>query len=103
MLYTLSGVPREAFAHFPMPRATNLFGPTFRGEGTIRLDDVRQDARYGRNTPYTGMPEGHLPVASYLAVPVLSRSGDVLGGLFFGHAERGVFGERHERLVEGLA
>src|SRR4028118_470528 len=44
MLYTLSGVPREAFAHFPMPRATDLFGPTFRGEGTIRIDDVKQDA-----------------------------------------------------------
>ncbi|HEV2707882.1 MAG TPA: PAS domain S-box protein, partial [Pyrinomonadaceae bacterium] len=26
MLYTLSGVPRQAFAHFPMPRATDLFG-----------------------------------------------------------------------------
>src|SRR5690349_5760398 len=47
MLYTLSGVPREAFARFPMPRSTELFGPTFRGEGTIRLDDVRADARYG--------------------------------------------------------
>ncbi len=33
MLYTLSGVPREHFANFPMPRATDLFGPTFRGEG----------------------------------------------------------------------
>ncbi|HEX8633634.1 MAG TPA: PAS domain-containing protein, partial [Pyrinomonadaceae bacterium] len=43
MLYTLSGVPRAAFAHFPMPRATDLFGPTFRGEGTIRIDDVRLD------------------------------------------------------------
>src|SRR5215203_421185 len=26
MLYTLSGVPREAGASFPMPRATELFG-----------------------------------------------------------------------------
>jgi GAF domain-containing protein len=33
------------------------------------------------------MPQGHLPVRSYLAVPVVSRSGEVLGGLFFGHAE----------------
>ena len=31
------------------------------------------------------MPEGHLAVRSYLAVPVISRSGTVLGGLFFGH------------------
>jgi PAS domain S-box-containing protein len=103
MLYTLSGVPREAFAHFPMPRATDLFGPTFRGEGTIRIDDVKLDPRYGRNSPYYGMPEGHLPVTSYLAVPVASRTGEVLGGLFFGHPEAGVFNERAAGIVEGLA
>jgi signal transduction histidine kinase/ActR/RegA family two-component response regulator len=103
MLYTLSGVPKEAFAHFPMPRATDLFGPTFRGEGVMRMDDVKLDPRYGNNSPYFGMPEGHLPVTSYLAVPVISRSGEVLGGLFFGHPEAGVFTERHERMVKGLA
>ncbi len=103
MLYTLSGVPREAFAHFPMPRATDLFGPTFRGEGTVLIADVKLDPRYGKNSPYYGMPEGHLPVTSYLAVPVVSRTGEVLGGLFFGHPEPGVFTERAERIVEGLA
>ena len=103
MLYTLSGVPHEHFANFPMPRATELFGPTFRGESVIRIDDVKQDVRYGRNSPYYGMPPGHLPVTSYLAVPVISRSGEVLGGLFFGHPEAGVFVERHERIVTGLA
>jgi PAS domain S-box-containing protein len=103
MLYTLSGVPRSAFEHFPMPRATDLFGPTFRGEGAILIADVKRDARYGHNSPYYGMPEGHLPVTSYLAVPVVSRSGEVLGGLFFGHPEPGVFTARHVRIVEGLA
>jgi PAS domain S-box-containing protein len=102
-LYTLSGVPREAFAHFPMPRATDLFGPTFRGEGVVLIADVKQDPRYGKNSPYYGMPEGHLPVVSYLAVPVISRSGEVLGGLFFGAPEVGVFTEQHARIVEGLA
>jgi signal transduction histidine kinase/ActR/RegA family two-component response regulator len=103
MLYTLSGVPREAFENFPMPRATKLFGPTFRGEGTIRIHNVKEDSRYGHSAPYHGMPPGHLPVVSYLAVPVVSRSGEVIGGLFFGHSEAGVFTERHERIVEGLA
>lgn len=103
LLYTLSGVPAEKFADFPMPRATDLFGPTFRGEGTIRCNDVRQDARYGNNEPHYGMPEGHLPVVSYLAVPVISRSGEVLGGLFFGHQKADVFTVRVERIVEGLA
>lgn len=103
MLFTLAGVPREAFSHFPMPRATDLFGPTFRGEGVVRIDDVKLDPRYGKNSPYYGMPEGHLPVSSYLAVPVISRSGEVLGGLFFGHPEPGVFTERDEVIVSGLA
>ncbi|MFP5265023.1 MAG: PAS domain S-box protein [Blastocatellia bacterium] len=103
MLYTLSGVPIEHFADFPMPRATDIFAPTFRGEGILRLDDVRQDPRYGKNSPYYGIPPGHLPVVSYLAVPVISRSGEVLGGLFFGHPEPGVFTEREERMVSGLA
>ena len=49
------------------------------------------------------MPKGHLPVTSYLAVPVTSRSGEVLGGLFFGHREAGVFTKRHERIIEGIA
>ena len=103
MLYTLAGVPLEAFAHFPMPRATDLFGPTFRGEGVVRIEDVKADPRYGKNSPYFGMPEGHLPVTSYLAVPVISRSGEVLGGLFFGHPERSMFTERDEVVVSGLA
>jgi serine phosphatase RsbU (regulator of sigma subunit)/anti-sigma regulatory factor (Ser/Thr protein kinase) len=102
-LYTLSGVPAEAFANFPMPRATAVFGPTFAGEGVVRLDDVTQDARFGKSAPYFGMPEGHLPVRSYLAVPVRSRDGEVLGGLFFGHADVGRFTEVDERIIVGIA
>ena len=102
-LYTLAGASREAFADFPMPRNTAIFGPTFRGEGVVRLDDVTQDLRYGQNLPYRGMPVGHLPVRSYLAVPVVSRSGEVLGVLFFGHSRVGVFTRRAERLATGIA
>jgi PAS domain S-box-containing protein len=102
MLYSLAGAPREAFASFPMPRNTALFGATFRGEGILRLDDVRRDPRYGRNAPYHGTPPGHLPVVSYLAAPVVSR-GEVIGGLFFGHPEPGVFTERDERFVAAFA
>ncbi|NPC82694.1 PAS domain-containing protein [Pyxidicoccus fallax] len=103
MLYTLSGAPREAFAKFPMPRATAVFGPTFRGEGTVLLDDVKKHPHYGKSAPYHGMPPGHLPVCSYLAVSVVSRSGAILGGLFFGHPEPGRFTAEHARLVEGVA
>ncbi|MDP8916482.1 MAG: ATP-binding protein, partial [Pseudomonadota bacterium] len=103
MLYTLSGVDRSAFADFPMPRATALFGPTFESKGVLRSGDITRDPRYGKNAPYRGMPDGHLPVRSYLAVPVASRSGEVIGGLFFGHPEPDVFSERSERVMTGLA
>jgi PAS domain S-box-containing protein len=102
-LYTLSGVSRDVFARFPMPRATAVFSPTFNGEGIVRSADIRSDPRYGHNAPYTGMPPGHLPVRSYLAVPVISRDSSVIGGLFFGHSETGQFTERSERLAVGVA
>jgi PAS domain S-box-containing protein len=103
MLYTLSGAPREAFANFPHPRATAIFAPTFYAEGPVRLDDVTQDPRFGRNEPFFGMPPGHLPVRSYLAVSVKGVGGEVLGGLFFGHSRIGMFTAQHERLALGVA
>lgn len=103
MLYTLSGAPMEAFSKFPMPRNTAVFGPTFKGEGIVRSDDITKDPRYGHNKPYKGQPKGHLPVRSYLAIPVILRSTEVIGGLFFGHADVGVFTGESERGLSGLA
>ncbi|KQV49574.1 histidine kinase [Pelomonas sp. Root1217] len=103
MLYSLSGVPAEAFSKFAMPRNTAIFAPTFEGSGIVRSDDITLDPRYGHNEPFHGMPAGHLPVKSYLAVPVISRSGAVIGGLFFGHSRPGMFTEESERSMSGLA
>lgn len=104
VLYTISGVPREAFSKFPMPRNTAIFNPTFQGEGVVRYDDVTKAPQFGKNEPYHGMPKGHLPVKSYLAVPVISSfSGEVFGGLFFGHPDAGVFTADSEKLVIGIA
>jgi PAS domain S-box-containing protein len=103
MLYALSGASRADFDKFPMVRHTPVFAPTFRDRQTVRSDDILADPRYGQNPPYRGMPEGHLPVRSYLAVPVISRSGPVLGALLFGHEDVGVFTERHEQLIVGIA
>ncbi|HUP87395.1 MAG TPA: SpoIIE family protein phosphatase [Acidimicrobiales bacterium] len=102
LLYSLSGVPAEAFAGFEMPRATAMFGPTFRGEAVLRIDDVLADPRYGLSSPHHGMPAGHVAVRSYLAVPVVSL-GEVVGGLFFGHGEPARFTDAHERAATGIA
>lgn len=102
-LYTLSGADRADFEKLGHPRATAIFAPTFLNQGVVRSDDILADPRYGLSAPHRGMPEGHLPVRSYLAVSVVSRSGKVLGGLFFGHPEPGRFTAQQERLMVTLA
>ena len=102
-LYTLSGVAREKFAQFPMPRNTAVFAPTFEGSGIVRSGDITKDPRYGHNAPHHGMPEGHLHVRSYLAVPIQAQSGEVLGGLFYGHEKPDVFEKDAEDLVGTIA
>jgi two-component sensor histidine kinase/PAS domain-containing protein len=103
MLYSLAGADRSQFDDFGHPRATEVFKPTFEGTAIVRSDDITKDPRYGRNDPHFGMPESHLPVRSYLAVPVKSRSGEVIGGLFFGHPEPARFTDEHEILIRGIA
>jgi PAS domain S-box-containing protein len=79
-LFTLSGRSARTSRGWGGVRATGVFGPTFRNEGVVRADDIQADPRYGLFEPHNGMPAGHLPVRSYLAVPVVSRGGAVLGG-----------------------
>lgn len=90
-LYVLAGAKPEDFASFAQLRATPVFAPTFNGEGVVRPDDITADLRYGQWAPHHGMPKGHLPVRSYLAVPVKGRTGEVIGGLFFDTHPRCVF------------
>ena len=38
-----TGAPQEAFAGLPMRRDADLFGPTFRGERVVRLENLSQE------------------------------------------------------------
>jgi PAS domain S-box-containing protein len=103
MLYSLSGASRESFEKLGMPRNTPLFHATFNGIDVVRSDDITKDPRYGQNAPHHGMPVGHLPVKSYLAVPIVSHTGIVIGGLFLGHPAPGRFTNEHENWVQSIA
>lgn len=96
--HTFSGVPPAAVEEFGVSRNTAVFEPIFRRSEVVRSDNIHADPRYGKDDPHHGMP-----AVSYLAVPVISRSGEVLGGLFFGHPEPGVFTEESEMLATGIA
>lgn len=97
-LRTVSGISAQDFGKCGLPHAGVLFDLTLSGAPLIHLDDLSKDARY----EVPAQPGG-VPVRSYLAVPVASGSADVIGGLFFGHPDAGVFDERAERLVTGIA
>ena len=102
-LYASSEVAHHAFAQLGLPGSGVLFNSTFRGESVVRLADITQEARYAPPVLPTGMPPRPALIRAYLAVPVISRSGEVIGGLFFGHSEPGIFSQRTERLVRGVA
>jgi signal transduction histidine kinase len=48
-------------------------------------------------------PPPDLPIASFLAVPVIGRSGGTIGALVFGHARPDAFSDETERLIAGVA
>ena len=72
-------------------------------DGLSRSDDVTADPRFQANSPFAGLGSGDAPMRSYLAVPVLSRTGETLGGLVVGHSDPGVFSEQDERIATSVA
>ena len=102
-LYKVAGVDPAAFSRFPMPRPTAVFAESFVHGRILRSGDITQDPRYGHNAPYKGMPAGHLPVRSYLSVPVIGRSGETLGAILYGHPDPDVFNAECESLVATIA
>ncbi len=98
----VAGAPSGTFVDFPLFHDAKAFGSPFLGAVT-RSDDLARDSRFGQNLPFKQMPAGSLPARSYIAAPVRSGTGELLGGLFFGHPDPAFFHLRDERLVAGLA
>jgi K+-sensing histidine kinase KdpD len=99
-LVTVSSSSADRFGALRRPRATPLLAETLVDHRPVRLDDVTQDPRFGADG---AQPAGHPRVRSYLAVPVVARTGEVYGSLLFGHPEPGRFTADHERLAISIA
>ena len=104
VLYTLSGAPRAAFANLRAPASDADLRAHVQGS---RADPDRRRAK-GRAlwavgpSPWNARrppPGAQLPGG----VGHFSHARRAVGGLFFGHAEPGVFSERAERLAVGIA
>jgi PAS domain S-box-containing protein len=102
-LFSISGAEKDSFVKLGMPRNTQLFDLTFKDKQVVRSANIALDARYGHNAPHHGMPVGHLPVVSYMAVPVISSSGEVIGSLLFGHRHENIFTVEHEDIIGSVA
>jgi PAS domain S-box-containing protein len=72
-------------------------------DAIVRSDDLASDALHSGLRPFVDLPVEHPPVRSYLGVPVISRTGRVLGRLIFAHSLPGIFTERDERVAVGIA
>lgn len=101
--YAVSGALRNVFSDIAMVRHTAVFEPTLVDGKIIRLDDITLDPAFGQSAPHGNVPDWHPILRSYLAVPVVSRTGAIHGALLFGHEREGVFTARAERLAVGLA
>jgi signal transduction histidine kinase/CHASE1-domain containing sensor protein len=91
----LSGTLSSRFADLSLQRESPLVQRTLRDGQAVRTDDISKDGPV--------FDDGAAQVRGYLAVPVVSRTGEVLAGLFLAHCEAGHFTDHHERLLLGLA
>jgi PAS domain S-box-containing protein len=93
--HAVSGLPKSAFEEVAGP------GPEPRRPFIVRIDDLSA-AEHAGDIDRRWMPRGLL-VRSYLSVPVISRIGDIRGGVCFGHTRASVFLPKHEQLASGIA
>lgn len=77
-------------------------GPGAR-DAVLRSNDTHADQRFLLPAAAGATAPPAMSMRSYLAVPVVSRSGELVGRLVFGHPEAGLFSERTERIVGGIA
>jgi PAS domain S-box-containing protein len=102
-LYASAGVPNDDIQKISGPLIAPLFGSNSKGRETVRCDDVRKDTRFSEMSNLQNTSNEPIPVRSYMAVPLILRSGEIIGGLFLTHAEAGKFDERIERIIVGVA
>ena len=102
-LYKVAGPDLNVFAALSSLRPAEVFNVSFFGREIVRSADITHDPRYAESPLFAGITPERLPMRSYLAVPVRSRTGNVFGRLLYGDTDAGVFTEGCEDLVATIA
>jgi PAS domain S-box-containing protein len=97
-LCTSSGASKQEFEQFNFIANSWLFNFAFTSNAIIRIDDINKVSLASK-----GLPRGHPPVASYLGVPLTESSANIIAGLFFVHAEAGMFTREHEVILQAIS
>lgn len=98
--HAVAGEGAEKFARLVAPHKGEAFAEAFRA---FRSADIRNDTRYRSKAAFRAVPGNDPNIVSYLAVPVVSGSGKLLGGLLFGDDAPGTFSDDGELLVSAIA
>ncbi|MBY0408282.1 MAG: GAF domain-containing protein, partial [Rickettsiales bacterium] len=88
--YAVSTRQPQDKSDFSVPRGLLLFERAFRGK-TVCMNDLTKSSLYKKRFREGLIPDSFLQVRSCMAIPVVSRQGNVLGGLFFGHVRPATF------------
>lgn len=96
MIYSLSGKDQLAMEQF----LQSLEGE--RLLGTFRSSIMAKDEKLDKNI-LAAILQGNAKLESYLSLPVISRSGKVIGRLCFGHTKVDAFKENDKEIVKGIA
>jgi PAS domain S-box-containing protein len=102
-LYKVAGPDLNVFAALSSLRPAEVFNVSFFGREIVRSADITHDPRYAESPLFAGITPERLPMRSYLAVPVRTRTGNVFGRLLYGDTDAGVFTEGCEDLVATIA
>jgi signal transduction histidine kinase len=95
----VSGAQRDRVDALALTRVPRLQA-AFVGDATVLCEDLSIDPERTHGGPAPARQHG---IRSALAVPILSRSGQTLGALVFGHPDPVRFHDREARLAEGIA
>ena len=102
-LYALAGSARDAIDEASTLRDMNVFSPSLAVGKIVRMGDILAEPGENQVSPFRPKPDGSLVMRSYMAVPVVARTGNINGVLVFGHEKTRFFTERSEQLMQGLA
>jgi PAS domain S-box-containing protein len=94
-LFAVSGAKRGLITNMENGVEAKTFDPILKKKGIIRSDNLLKEKELHLDK--------HTLIKSILTVPVMSREGNTLGALFFGHTQKSAFKKKSEEIVQSIA